>query len=77
MANIDATRDAREELRRRWEAADKPTGEFRPRTRKAKRGDGWVEMVCVDASGRLISGVKAVRFRAVITGRVEVPSLEQ
>lgn len=72
MPNIDSTRDARDDLRTRWIAAGEPTGGFRPRTRKAKDDESWTEMVCVDAHGQVIPGIKAVRFRPTVTGTTTV-----
>ena len=77
MANFDSTRDAREQLEVRFKAAGSPGSEFRPRTRRANGGEGWIEMVCVDARGQAIPGGKAVRFRPTITGTAVVPPLEQ
>ncbi len=77
MPNIDSTRDARQDLEARFRAAGSPGGEFRPRTRPAKGEGGWTEMVCVDATGQVIAGVKAVRYRPIITGSTHVPSIEQ
>lgn len=76
MANIDTTRDAKEELRTRFLAAGSPSGEFRPRTRPSKAGEGWHELVCVDADGQIISGIKAVRFRPVVTSVTVVRPLQ-
>ena len=77
MANLESTRDACEQLKVRFTVAGSPGGEFRPRTRRAKGGEGWTEMVCVDARGQVILGVKAVRFRPTITGTTVVLPLEQ
>lgn len=79
MANIDATRDAREELLIRFDAA-RIKDCFRPRRRKARgrAGDeGWYEMVCVDSSGRVITGVKSVRYRSLVTDAAPVPDVEE
>lgn len=76
MANIDTTRDAQEELRTRFLAAGSPGGEFRPRTRPSKAGEGWHELVCVDVGERVITGIKAVRFRPVITSATAVRPLQ-
>lgn len=72
MAIVDATHDALETLKRRFEASG-IQDEFRPRACPPERSDGWWRLVCVDQREQIISGVRSVEFRPTITGRVPLP----
>lgn len=54
---------AQDDLEVRWEAAGKPTGQFRALRRVCAAMPGAWELACVDERGEVIPGVRTRRFR--------------